>query len=444
MPGITSPPSLPDINAETYPFEVVQYLLDQAAHLNFFSLAGEAGSAAILGAGGVIGVRIRESLHRFNIVMQSPSPSGLRAQNLMGERLARFEHRWMFVPEKFGALPDCEPPPTRFDPSRSQRFVMLDAVCKFDNGKDGFRGFGTGQTFPASFGGNPRVQAGAVGNIVEGFGKFRGLEGTYTYCGTLSPDEGFRGSLLCRVVDPEGILRTSADLPDLKQVPFPESDTAYLTFRGQKKNRTQKTQYTFDSSGEVNGLQLDPQIRLFYFDCALDGRGELRSTSSIGPVVGSMPAHIFFNVLNPGAPGTGAAPIAFHDYDEYIFSGDESGSIGSFGFDGGGGQTLHLTSEPGGGGQAFALHLQGAPGQKALRFGGFGPVVNGKGQLSWFRGLTAHNSAVGIAPHALSTAFIARIHDPKGSLRGRDAGRRPDALLTDERGNRQNVYIRRD
>lgn len=200
-----------------------------------------------------------------------------------------------------------EPPPVRFDPSISPRFVMLDAICKFDNGKDGFRGFGTGQTFPVSYGGKPEIPAGAVGNITEGFGKFRGLEGTYTYCGTLSADSGFRGSVLCRVVDPEGILQSSMDLPDLQQISFPELDASYLTFRGQKKNRTQKTQYMFGSDGQVSGLQLEPQIRLFNFDCAIDGRGELRSTSSVGQVVGTMPSYIFFNVLNPGAPGTADA-----------------------------------------------------------------------------------------------------------------------------------------
>jgi hypothetical protein len=32
-------------------------------------------------------------------------------------------------------------------------------------------------------------------------------------------------------------------------------------------------------------------------------------------------------------------------------------------------------------------------------------------------GLLMHNSAVGIAPHALSTVFIARISDPDGKYR---------------------------
>jgi hypothetical protein len=42
----TAAPSLADINAETFPFEVVQYLLDQAAHLTFFSIGSQVGSAA--------------------------------------------------------------------------------------------------------------------------------------------------------------------------------------------------------------------------------------------------------------------------------------------------------------------------------------------------------------------------------------------------------------
>ena len=65
-----------------------------------------------------------------------------------------------------------------------------------------------------------------------------------------------------------------------EQVAFPEGTLRLtLPFVVRRKNRTQKTQYTFDANGDVNGLQLDPQIRLFNFDCAIDGRGELRSTS---------------------------------------------------------------------------------------------------------------------------------------------------------------------
>src|SRR3989442_7523 len=83
------------------------------------------------------------------------------------------------------ALPDRDPPETGLDVSRSQRFVMFDSVCMFENGIDGFRGFGTGRTYPMHVGSQPQLFAAAVGSILEGFGKFKGHQGTYTYCGSL-------------------------------------------------------------------------------------------------------------------------------------------------------------------------------------------------------------------------------------------------------------------
>jgi len=44
-----------------------------------------------------------------------------------------------------------------------------------------------------------------VGTIIDGFGKFGGLEqGHYVYCGSLAPDMGFMGNILSPVsIDPE-------------------------------------------------------------------------------------------------------------------------------------------------------------------------------------------------------------------------------------------------
>jgi hypothetical protein len=415
-----APPAsaLPDINAETYPFDMVMHLLDEAAYFPLFSRPAS-GSEAILSRGGfsrVIGMRIRESMHRFRILVQPPTRDGVFAGNIIGDLIAQFEHRWMFMPDSFPALPGREPPETAIDTSRSQRFVMLDSVCRFENGRDGFRGFGTGRTFPDSSN-NRQVLAGAVGNIVEGFGKFAGLVGTYSYCGSISPENGFTGCVICRVMDPNGELQTDRDLPEIRSAESPEPDVTYLLFRGQKRNKNDKTQYIFGPGGSVDGLQLHPQIRLFDLDCAINGRGQLLATSSIGPVVGNMPAWIFFNVLNPGAPGTANAPIRFKDYDDYIFTDRDGNVLGSFGFDGGAGRRLGFTQGEGGEGQAFTLKLSGAPGQQALRFGGFGPAVNGKGKFQGISGLTCHNSVVGIAPHALSTSFVARFNDPEHKFR---------------------------
>ena len=399
--------ALPDINAETYPFDTVVQLLDQAAFLTMFSIPARGNPDMVRSStgAGVTGMQIRERLHRFAISMEPPTRNGLVTHNSIGEPLASFKHRWMFAPDGFPALPGREVPETVFDPSRSQRFVMFDSVCTFENGHDGFRGFGTGRTYPMHLGSQPQLYAAAVGSILEGFGRFKGHEGTYTYCGSLSQNDGFTGSVLCRVVDEPGDLRTDSSLPSPELWPDAEPGITYLTFRGQKKDRTQKTAFNFGPDGQVSGLNVHQQIRQVEIDAATRGRGGPRSVMSVGPVIGSMSARILFNLLNPGAPGTALSPIPFQSYNEYTFTDDDGRTLGTIVADGGEGRT-------------FNLQLTGAPGQQALRFGGFGPIVKSTGLFEGMEGLMVDNSVVGVAPHALSTLYILRVNDPDGKYRG--------------------------
>src|SRR5690348_15087788 len=94
----TPPPAaLPDINAETYPFDTVMHLLDEAAYFTLFSIPSESGSRAILSSGSfsrVIGMRIKERLHRFSMVVQPPTREKVSVHNTVGEKLGQFEHRW--------------------------------------------------------------------------------------------------------------------------------------------------------------------------------------------------------------------------------------------------------------------------------------------------------------------------------------------------------------
>jgi hypothetical protein len=68
--GSAAPPAaaLPDINAETYPFETVVQLLDQAAFLSMFSIPARDRSIAIpsRNGAGIAGLRIKEQLHRLS------------------------------------------------------------------------------------------------------------------------------------------------------------------------------------------------------------------------------------------------------------------------------------------------------------------------------------------------------------------------------------------
>lgn len=421
--GGTAPP---DLNAETYPFELVQHLLDQAAYFNLFSVPDPPPSGPEIrtpwGDGAIVGLRVNEELRRFNLDVRVPSGRGVKATNIVGEAVGRFEHRWMIIPSDFEAQPGREPPPTPLDASRAQRFVMLDSVFRLGDGEDGFRGFGTGATFPTAFGGGSRLLVAAVGNILEGFGRFGGREGTYTYCGLLDPRRGFTGNLMCRVLDPEGLLQTESDPPALNPFEPPESGLTYLMFRGQKRDRTQKTEYTFAPDGQPEGFTVEQQLRAIRLDVVRQGRGRVRAVKSVGQVIGRMTSRVFLNILNPGAPGTALAPIPFHTYNEYTLTDSEGRTLGSFAAEGGEGRT-------------FNLRLTGAPGQMALRFGAFQRLTRGTGCFSGVEGLLTDNSAAGVSPHALSTLYVLCINDPDGRYRagsdpvsgranGRAAGRR--------------------
>src|SRR5262245_28322011 len=181
-PGASvAPPPPPGPSATPLSPEVVQYLVDQAAYFNMFSMPDPSLANPTIYAPGqgnsVVGVRVHEVLHRFDIITMLPTAQApLRARNIVGEPAGKFTHRWLMMPHDFVASPGQEPPPTPLDPSRSQRFTMLDSTCTFGNGEHGFRGFGTGQTMPTTVNGQPQLRATAVGTIIEGFGKFKDQE----------------------------------------------------------------------------------------------------------------------------------------------------------------------------------------------------------------------------------------------------------------------------
>jgi hypothetical protein len=395
-------PGLPDINAETYPFAAVEQMLDQAAFFNLYATGG--GTPIVARSGrGTIGFALCEPLRRLSIVMSPPTVRhGLRAFNRLGECIASINQRWMFMPDGFAARPDVEPPECAFTPSEAQRFVMLDNVFWLEGGADGFRGFGTGRTEPTGREGDV-TGAYAIGTIVEGFGRFRGCIGTYTCCGNLSPS-GFRGSVLLRVMDPESLFRAEwLEIP-AADAPLREAGVTYLFLSGHKQGSGSKTAYLYDAAGSVAGLGVEQQLRLMTVDCGVASGGEIRCSSSLGPAVGRMTARIGFNLLNPGAPGSADAPIPFKSYNHYVLTAPDGTDIGAFDADGNEGRT-------------FTMTLPGAPGQRALRFGGFGPILNGVQRFAGISGQMTDNSVVGLFPHAIATSYVLRVFDASGMYR---------------------------
>ena len=331
-----------DINAETNPFPVVQYLLDQAAYFNMMSVPGPNSGTPVLSGGDTIGFQIVEDLLRFSIETERPTAEkGVRARNTAGERIARLTHRWLFAPDDFDAHPGQEPPPTPFDPSCEQRFVMLDSACSFDE-RDGFEGFGTGHTLPVTAGGRSLLLAGAVGAVLSGRGRFAGLDGVYTYCGSLTPPRGFTGSLALRMVDPNRQLHNWRGIGEMSSVPFPDPDFSYIAFRSLKPDDSWETTLTYGPDGTPSGLHLEPQLRIYDMRSGLTSGGP-KAEASLGLTIGSMTADIAFNPLNPGAPGTNLAPIPFSNLDVYRFNADDGTLVASINGDGSEGRVFTMS-----------------------------------------------------------------------------------------------------
>jgi len=403
----TTAPVAPDSNAGISP-TALQQVIDQAATFNIFSMPKLSGANESIPAPGdlntTIGMKVQEELHRFRITVDAPTASKpLTARNRIGENAGQFTHRWMICPEDWGASPNREPPPTPLDPSRSQRFVMLDSICSFGSGGDGFRGFGTGRTIPATIDGQQQILITAVGAILEGFGRFRGHdEGTYVYCGALTPQRAFIGNIVLRVMDPQQTLTSDSDLSEIETRPNPEPYITYIVFRGQAIP-SDSVSPRIGPNGQPNGLTVVQGLRLIDLDFKGGGRG-VRSVTRVGPPLGSITASVTFD---PSAPGGGNLnPIPFLADDQFTFFSDEGDpSVGAF----------HANSTEG---RVFKTLLAGQPG---IRFGGTGLILDGAGPFAGIRGLMTDNSVVAFTPHVSASVYMLRIHDPQGRFRSSDA-----------------------
>jgi len=376
--------------------------LDQAAYFNLIVAPGE-------GRGGAAdGFDIESRLHRLDTVAQSPTAqAGLRATQAFGESVGTFRSRWSVISDDYVAGPGREPPRTALDRSRSQRFVMQEGTFSFGDGGDGFSGFGTGRTFPATVDGENYLLAGAVGTTLEGTGRFRGVEGTYVFNGVITPENQFRGNVAVRLLDPGREFRPTGALPPLRRGGDLDPGATYVVLRGQKRDASVESEYDFGPDGRVRGLLTPAEMRVARYRSALQGREGIHSQLNLGEAVGNLRAVIYFDLAAP--PGTAYAPAPFTTNELYRFKDDDGREVGTIKAD---------VVE----GESFGMRLRGAPGQPAIRFAGYGPINEGTGAFEGVRGMLSVNSAIGISPHALSLMHVFRIIDPDGRYRSAAGG----------------------
>lgn len=409
-------PSLPDVNAETYPFDFVQYLLDQTANFSVFAVPLRHYPEELsltpddphdwFGINGGYGIVISNELRRFDSFVETPSTDDLSVSQAVGENVGSLKARLMFCSEECQWTPGQLPQPSIFDPYSPQRFTMMDAEFSF-GGSDRFRGYGVGRTYPVSSNGQPILMAAAVGNVMEGEGKFRGLEGTFVMTGRITSRLGFIGHISLRIVDPQGALRSDRETSALTAIADPDPSSSFFLLRGEKKDKSVRTTFGPPPGGGLVSLVTPSQFRSAQFNVTRRSGGGVRAETSVGPVVCKMDATVYFNLLAP--PGTAEKPVPFSTDEIYRFVDSRGREVATL--------TAHVVE-----GVSFDLKFPAAPGQPGVRFAGFGPITGGTGPLEGAQGILTVNSLIGIAPHALTLFHVIHLIDPGGKYRSSGQG----------------------
>jgi len=406
-PATSQPPAapvgLPDLNSGRYTFDQVLTQLQRAtSDFHFFAVPrrrdgrlSEVQEPYFVNGG--FSLNIESGLHRVNSVVQEPNvTAGLPVVQSVGESEGKFTCRLTIAPENSPWSPGKEPPPILFDRYRAQRFVLLDNEFSFGDGEDEFSGYAVGHTYPKTTQGYPTLLAGAIGNIVSGRGKFRGLEGTYALNGTITQELGFLGDITLRVLDWNGTLRTDSDLPGLTAIPNPDPKAAHIVLRGQKKDQYVKSGYAFAPDGSLRGITAPAEFRSAEYDFSFSRHRGLRSHVSVGQVIGKLEATI---ITNLAAPATAETPAPFMTDELYTFWDRQGQIVG----------TINTGVAEG---DSFNLVFPSLPGQPGLRFAGYGPTTGGTGAFAGAQGLLTVNSLIGISPHALSLIHTFRLIRP--------------------------------
>ena len=384
--------------------EVVQNIIDQAGHFNMLVRTGDGKDAGGIteSPGRLMGFRHDHAIHPLRIASHAPTlAEPLRARNVAGDAVGRLTDRWIFMSSKSAPRPGQELQGIPYNPVQLQRFAMLDQKFAFGDGRDGFHGFGTGQTMPAGSAGSS-VIATAVGTITKGFGRFAGHEeGTYVCCGTFDPFAGFAGNVMLRVVDSQKTLHRSRGISELRGKPVAEHGITYVVFRGQAVP-TDAVKPNIGADGKPAGLIVEQGLRMIEMDFTLRGPRSLDSAVQIGARFGNITAKVTFDVNAPG--GTVSDPIPFTSYDEFVITDESGNNVGGF--------TANTTD-----GRVFKTRIGGK--QDGIRFGGTGKILGGTGVFEGISGTMTDNSVVCFVPHVSASIYLLRVEDPLGKFASR-------------------------
>jgi hypothetical protein len=402
------------VDPRTYRVDLVNNLLQHSAFLSMYLLPtpGQPAQPILLPGSAdpkqFTAIRMCEELHRFSVIGLAPTNGqGLLSSNRTDKLHGTLTQQWTLTPDDVSLLPfEGATPPIALDPTRSQRFVMLDQMFTFDDeGKNRVRGFGAGRTFPTVVNGVQRYDIGVNGVIWEGWGIFEGVQGTYNLNGYIEPPDGVKMHMLLRIMDPGGRFLTESPLKPFDPVEDePNIDSTYIILLGEV-DPERGLQPEFSPDGQLLGVHVYELMRVVHSNYDL-GRAHdgLRTHLTVGPVVGKSYRMLRFNPFDPTATGTRESPIPWHtEGAEYIFLNRKGQTIGTI--------TGDVVE-----GRAFRMDLPGAPLPLFLTVG-FGSLASGTGQFSGIRGMLSVNSGLSVMPTTLYNIYVLRLADPDHKFR---------------------------
>jgi hypothetical protein len=402
FPGFTLPSTFPPgVNPETYKLDEVTRLLNRAAFFSLFSVPSNIPNVPLPMPGNpsqLRGIEVHENVHRFDIRVERPECDNLQATNTLGQHAGTVHIRWLPVPDNFEAAPNRTPPPTALDPSRSQRFVMMDGEFRFDDPEQsGFHGFGAGRTFPTRVDNQLQLRIAAVVEILEGFGRLKNHKGNVVVNGYISPPNGLALNLMVRVMDPSEDLLLRNEPDPIVPMPLTDPEATFFVFMGERDPDNPITLNT-TPDGKVLGAKVHERLRLVHVSFEVDGN--LESYTTEGPIVGNLSFLLDFNLFDPSVP----FPFRTHQ-GKFSFFDSRRNPIG----------TLEADIVEG---RSFRTELEGAP-LSIFRMVGFGPFLRGSGEFANADGMLSLNGAISVFPRSPRLFYVLRFHDPAGKLRQR-------------------------
>ena len=350
-------------------------------------------------------VEVNERPLRFSTTL-GESACQLLATNTVGDPIASVHIRWTPIPWDYPANPDANPPPTILNPLVSQRFTMLDGEFRFDDHKGadgkgtGIHGFGSGRTFPR-FPNGLALRIGAVIDMLQGFGEFKGREGLAVVNGIISPPNDLDLNIMMRIRDPSGGLISSRPLPPLNPRPFPDPDASFLVFEAEP-DPARPSRLLRGPGGQVEGIELHELLRPLDLDFAVVPNSGLKSSVEQGELVGRASRVLHFPVGQrlDGQGGTGATLSPIPVWTQH----------GEFSFEAGGRRFGTV--------RADLVEGRGFNSQTgSYRVGGFGPVLGGTGQFEGADGLLSMNAMLSLDPLTFSNLYVFRFRDKAGRYR---------------------------